>query len=169
MRSKPSRQGFFIRLSSCVDRGALHGQVNSTNSATQTNSVAQVPSGSQESRASRTQTPQQPGQLPDTVSAPPFTIRDKFDYRVVQTFDLRGFAGSAVGAAIGQAPESPGEWCEGTTGFANATPRVSPATSPVRFSHSLSRAHCEKIRATSLQKTGVRSGCHQCAEASHLR
>ncbi len=71
---------------------------------------------------------QQPGQsqqsgqnpkLPDTMSAPPFTMADKFDYRVVQSFGLRGFAGSAVGAAIGQARNSPHEWGQGVEGFAD--------------------------------------------------
>src|SRR5579875_3794619 len=78
-----------------------------------------------------TQQPPQPGQvsppqnqpnalekLPDTVSAPPFTVRDKFDYRVVQSFGIRGFAGAFVGAAIGQARNSPHEWGEGVEGFA---------------------------------------------------
>ena len=80
----------------------------------------------------QTTTPPQPGQvaqptqqqpnslekLPDTVSAPPFTVRDKFDYRVVQSFGARGFVGAAVGAAIGQARNSPHEWGQGFDGFA---------------------------------------------------
>jgi hypothetical protein len=65
------------------------------------------------------QQPSQPGeQLPDTVSAPPFTVRDKFDYRVVQTFGLRGVVGAAISASIGQALDSPHEWGEGTRGYA---------------------------------------------------
>lgn len=76
-------------------------------------------------------TPPQPGQtqqprskdqpftsLPNTVSARPFTVADKLDYRVVQSFGLRGFAGSAVSAAIGQARNSPYEWGQGVQGFA---------------------------------------------------
>jgi hypothetical protein len=66
--------------------------------------------------------PPQPGQpaekLPDTVKAPPFTIADKFDYRIVQTFGFRGFGGALVGAAIGQADGSPSEWGGGVAGFA---------------------------------------------------
>jgi hypothetical protein len=65
--------------------------------------------------------PPQPGQiekLPDTVKAPPFTIADKFDYRVVQTFGFRGFGGALIGAAIGQANGSPYEWGGGVEGFA---------------------------------------------------
>ena len=72
----------------------------------------------QDTQPARTTTPQQPGQLPNTVSAPPFTVRDKFDCRVVQTFGLRGFAGAAIGAAIGQGLDSPGEWGEEVGGFA---------------------------------------------------
>jgi hypothetical protein len=74
--------------------------------------------------------PPQPGQLaghdrkpsdsrlPNTVSAPPFTVADKFDYRVVQSFGLRGLGGSLVGAAIGQARNAPHEWGQGAEGFA---------------------------------------------------
>jgi hypothetical protein len=79
---------------------------------------------------SRQSTPPQPGQLarhdqnppdstlPNTVSAPPFTVADKFDYRVVQSFGLRGLGGSLVGAAIGQARDAPHEWGQGVEGFA---------------------------------------------------
>ena len=64
------------------------------------------------------QQPPQPMQLPNTVSAPPFTAADKFDYRVVQSFGLRGFVGSAIGAGIGQARNSPHEWGQEFGGFA---------------------------------------------------
>ena len=73
-------------------------------------------------------TPPQPGQLatPEkkledlskTVSAPSFTVRDKFDYRVVQSFGARGLIGALFGAAIGQAENSPHEWGQGVQGFA---------------------------------------------------
>jgi hypothetical protein len=81
---------------------------------------------------SQTTSPPQPGQvaqppsqpqagsleqLPNTVSAPPFTVRDKFDYRVVQSFGARGFVGSLIGAAIGQARNAPHEWGQGVSGF----------------------------------------------------
>jgi hypothetical protein len=62
-----------------------------------------------------------PNELEDlskTVSAPPFTVADKFDYRVVQTFGARGLVGSLFGAAIGQAENSPHEWGQGLHGFA---------------------------------------------------
>lgn len=72
-----------------------------------------------QSSPSSTPPPQQPGQLPNTVSAPPFTAADKFDYRVVQTFGLRGFVGSGISAAIGQARNSPHEWGQGVQGFAD--------------------------------------------------
>ncbi len=67
------------------------------------------------------QTQQRPDNLHDlsrTMSAPPFTVRDKFDYRVVQSFGARGLIGSVFGAAIGQAENSPHEWGQGVEGFA---------------------------------------------------
>lgn len=66
------------------------------------------------------QTPQKQGleDLSKTISAPPFTVRDKFDYRVVQSFGARGFIGALFGAAVGQAEDSPKEWGEGLRGFA---------------------------------------------------
>lgn len=60
---------------------------------------------------------QQPGQLSNTVSAPPFTVGGKFSYRVVQSFGARGFLGAAVGAAIGQGLNTPHEWGQGAQGF----------------------------------------------------
>ncbi len=68
------------------------------------------------------QTPgQQPGGLEDlskTVSAPSLTVRDKFDYRVVQSLGARGLVGALFGAAIGQAENSPHEWGQGVQGLA---------------------------------------------------
>ena len=55
--------------------------------------------------------------LPQTVTAPPFTVADKFDYRVVQSFGARGLVGAFMGAAIGQARDSPYEWGQGVEGF----------------------------------------------------
>jgi hypothetical protein len=66
-----------------------------------------------------TQTPlgpvprQQPGQLPSRVSVPPLTVGDKFKYRIVGSFSLRGVLGNLVGAAIGQATNTPSEWGQG--------------------------------------------------------
>lgn len=72
--------------------------------------------------------PPQPGQtkttqapltsLPNTISARPFTVADKADYRVVQSFGLRGVLGASVGAAIGQAGNRPHEWGQGVEGYA---------------------------------------------------
>jgi hypothetical protein len=60
---------------------------------------------------------QNPVNLPDqvgpTMTANPFSIADKFDYRVVQSFGLRGFVGAGFGAAIGQERDVPREWGEG--------------------------------------------------------
>jgi hypothetical protein len=55
----------------------------------------------------------QPGQLPTSASVPPLTIGEKFKYRVVGSFGLRGLLGNLVGAAIGQALNTPGEWGQG--------------------------------------------------------
>ncbi len=65
-----------------------------------------------------TSEPRQPGQLA-TTAVRPLTIREKFDYRVVQAFGLRGFLGAGVGAAIGQAEDRPKEWGGGVTGYAD--------------------------------------------------
>jgi hypothetical protein len=54
-----------------------------------------------------------PGQVGPTMTATPFTIAEKFDYRIVQSFGLRGFAGAGFGAAIGQERDVPREWGEG--------------------------------------------------------
>jgi hypothetical protein len=59
-----------------------------------------------------------PAQVGSTMSAARFSVHDKFDYRVVQTFGLHGVAGAAVGAAIGQARDAPHEWGQGVPGFA---------------------------------------------------
>ncbi|MDQ2711511.1 MAG: hypothetical protein M3Y24_04620 [Acidobacteriota bacterium] len=56
--------------------------------------------------------------LPNTISAPPFTVGDKFDYRVVQTFGLRGLLGSFVTATVGQASGTPYAWGGGVEGYA---------------------------------------------------
>src|SRR5579863_5134859 len=56
--------------------------------------------------------------LSTSISAPSFTVRDKFDYRIVQSFGARGLVGALFGAAIGQADDSPHEWGQGVHGFA---------------------------------------------------
>jgi hypothetical protein len=65
---------------------------------------------------------QNPVNLPDqvgpTMTATPFSVADKFDYRVVQSFGFRGFAGAGVGAAIGQKRDVPHEWGEGWGAYA---------------------------------------------------
>ncbi len=62
-------------------------------------------------------TPRQPGVLADTVSAPPLTLHEKFTYRMLQSFSLRGLVGAAFSAAIGQATNTPSEWGQGAEGF----------------------------------------------------
>ncbi len=105
------------------------------------------------------QTPQQPGQvpqqtpLPNTVSAPPFTESDKFDFRLVQSFGLRGFMGAAI------APLSVKPGIHPTNGAkASAASRIDmlPGSAPIshgKLSRSSSRVHCTKTRATSLPRT----------------
>jgi hypothetical protein len=61
--------------------------------------------------------PPQPGQLA-TVSGPPLTNREKFSIRVIRNFGARGLIGNGVGAAIGQAMNTPSEWGQGTQGYA---------------------------------------------------
>jgi hypothetical protein len=71
---------------------------------------------------SATASAQNPVNLPDrvgpTLTADPFTVPEKFDYRVVQSFGLRGFVGAGFGAAIGQVRDVPSEWGEGVGGYA---------------------------------------------------
>ncbi|HEY1755394.1 MAG TPA: hypothetical protein VGG72_08350 [Bryobacteraceae bacterium] len=52
------------------------------------------------------------------MSAAPFTVADKFDYRIVQSFGLRGFGGAIFGAAIGQERDVPHEWGQGWGAYA---------------------------------------------------
>ncbi len=52
------------------------------------------------------------------MKAPPFSVQKKFDYRVVQSFGFRAFAGAALGASLGQLRDTPREWGQGFSGFA---------------------------------------------------
>ena len=91
---------------------------------------ATVSSFGQDAPVGSTQTVPQPGQvqqtaqthqplnLPNTPSVPPLTVRDKFKVRVVQSFGIRGFLGTALGAALGQATNTPGEWGQGWDAYA---------------------------------------------------
>ncbi|MGI8959936.1 MAG: hypothetical protein ACR2IV_09280 [Bryobacteraceae bacterium] len=75
---------------------------------------AQSASPTQDAQIQSSPTPrQQPGQLSKPASVPPLTIKDKFNYRIVGSFSLRGLFGNLVGAAIGQAMNTPGEWGQG--------------------------------------------------------
>lgn len=58
-----------------------------------------------------------PAQVGPTITAPPFTLEEKFDYRIVQSFGLRGFTGAALGSAFGQIDDSPKEWGHGVGGY----------------------------------------------------
>lgn len=59
-----------------------------------------------------------PAQVGPTMKANPMTTREKFDYRVIQSVGLRGYAGPAFGAAITQALDIPREWGQGVGGYA---------------------------------------------------
>jgi len=61
---------------------------------------------------------QQPGQLPKSASIPPLSVEGKFKYRVIGSFGVRGLLGNVVGAAIGQATNTPGEWGQGWGAYA---------------------------------------------------
>jgi hypothetical protein len=75
---------------------------------------ASILSQAQNDAAPSAPTPRrQPGQLPGSRSVPPLTIGEKFNYRVIGSFGVRGLSGNVVGAAIGQAMNTPGEWGQG--------------------------------------------------------
>lgn len=59
-----------------------------------------------------------PAQVGPTMKANPMTMRQKFDYRVIQSVGLRGYAGPAFGAAITQELDIPREWGQGVRGYA---------------------------------------------------
>jgi hypothetical protein len=58
-----------------------------------------------------------PGQLGTTASAQPFSLGEKFNYRIVKSMGVRGLAGGVLGAAIGQGLDSPHEWGQGAEGL----------------------------------------------------
>jgi hypothetical protein len=59
-----------------------------------------------------------PSQVGATLTATPFSMGEKFDYRVVQSFGLRGFGGAALGAGVAQWADVPHEWGQGFSGYA---------------------------------------------------
>ncbi len=70
---------------------------------------------------SATASAQNPVNLPDqvgpTMTADPFNVHEKFEYRFLQTVGLHGYLGAAAGAAIGQARNVPHEWGQGAEGY----------------------------------------------------
>src|SRR5579863_10411971 len=60
-----------------------------------------------------------PEQVGPTMTADPFTVHEKFEYRFLQTVGLHGYLGAAAGSAIGQARDVPHEWGEGLGGYAS--------------------------------------------------
>lgn len=53
------------------------------------------------------------------MKADPFSVKEKFHYRFLQTVGLHGYLGAAAGAAIGQARNVPHEWGQGAEGYAS--------------------------------------------------
>lgn len=76
-------------------------------------SVFQTASTDQDTQTPSTVTSRQPGQLPKSVSVPPLTVGEKFNNRIVGSLSFRGLLGNLVGAAIGQATNTPSEWGQG--------------------------------------------------------
>lgn len=58
-----------------------------------------------------------PAQIGPTLQANPFTRHEKVDYRMLQVVGLHGYMGAALGAAVGQATNTPHEWGEGAKGY----------------------------------------------------
>jgi hypothetical protein len=54
--------------------------------------------------------PPSPGLLERTLTAKKLTPDEKFQYRVVEQFGIRGFLGTAISAAIGQGLDVPDAW-----------------------------------------------------------
>lgn len=61
--------------------------------------------------------PPQPGQLANTMQADPLSVHGKFEADVEQSLGLRGLLGAAIGASIGQATNTPGEWGQGAGAY----------------------------------------------------
>jgi hypothetical protein len=59
-----------------------------------------------------------PAQIGSTMTAKPLTVDEKFDFRIVQMFGLRGVVGAGLSAFINQERNSPPEWGQGTGGYA---------------------------------------------------
>jgi len=59
----------------------------------------------------------QPGQVATKTPYTPLTTSEKFSARATQIFGIRGFAGAAFGAAVGQGTNTPSEWGQGAQGY----------------------------------------------------
>lgn len=51
------------------------------------------------------------------MQAAPLSVGRKFKVDVVQSFGFRGLLGAAIGASIGQATNTPGEWGQGADAY----------------------------------------------------
>jgi hypothetical protein len=61
--------------------------------------------------------PPQPGQLANTLQAAPLSVAGKFKTDVTQALGLRGLLGAAIGSAIAQGTNTPGEWGQGADAY----------------------------------------------------
>ena len=61
--------------------------------------------------------PPQPGVLENTLTAKQLSVHEKFQYRVIETFSVRGILGSALGSGIAQWAGVPHEWGGGVEGY----------------------------------------------------
>jgi hypothetical protein len=59
-----------------------------------------------------------PAQVGPTMTANPFSLHEKFEYRFIQTVGLHGYLGAAAGSALGQLRNVPHEWGQGAEGYA---------------------------------------------------
>lgn len=62
--------------------------------------------------------PPTPGILENTLAAKKLTSHEKFHYRVIEQFGIRGFLGSAISAGIGQGLDVPDAWGPHWDGYA---------------------------------------------------
>jgi hypothetical protein len=54
---------------------------------------------------------------PVSTTSAPYSVHDNFNYRVLQTFGLRGLGGPAISGLISQANDVPHEWGQGMEGY----------------------------------------------------
>ncbi len=104
MRNRGVSAGLAALLLSCP--AALPAQTNSPDPAAQRDSARTDPNVKQSAF-------KQPGVPRDSSTTPPLTAAEKFRYRIIDEFGIRGVIGNLAGAAIAQATNTPAEWGQG--------------------------------------------------------